>query len=177
MAKDALFTGKFIRAECVRLIRQNCELCGLAACPSPPGCNRTLIGQHDLAPANGWAPRTGEWPWAVALYTRVQNWGRALLQAGGWRAEFSDVVCFFKLIHHTNTAFSHTQSLLGRQIIPFAWPWFASYCFVIFGRYSAKFNSLYWLLQLDFKCNGENFTICRFSGCYVWLVCVLALHC
>ncbi len=37
-------------------IRQECELCGLAACASSPICNRTLIGQRDLAAANGWAP-------------------------------------------------------------------------------------------------------------------------
>ncbi len=53
MAKDALLPEKFISAECVRWIRQNGELCGLAAYASSPGCNRTLIGQHDLAAANG----------------------------------------------------------------------------------------------------------------------------
>ncbi len=53
MVKDVLLLEKFISAECVRRIRQKCELCGLAACASSLGCNRTLIGQHDLAAANG----------------------------------------------------------------------------------------------------------------------------
>ncbi len=53
MAKDALFMEKFISAECVRKIARLHELFCLAACASSPGCNRTLIGQHDLAVANG----------------------------------------------------------------------------------------------------------------------------
>ncbi len=40
MAKDALFVEKLL------------ELRGPAACASSPGCNRALIGQHDLVAAN-----------------------------------------------------------------------------------------------------------------------------
>ncbi len=53
MAKDALLPEKLISAECVHQIRKKCELCGLAACASSPGCNHTLIGQFDLAVTNG----------------------------------------------------------------------------------------------------------------------------
>ncbi len=53
MTKDALLIEMFCSAECVRYIRQNCKLCGLAACASSAGHNRTLIEQHDLAAANG----------------------------------------------------------------------------------------------------------------------------
>ncbi len=53
LAKVALLKEKFISAECVLWIRQKRELSGLAACASSPSCNRTLIGQHDLAATNG----------------------------------------------------------------------------------------------------------------------------
>ncbi len=53
MAKNALFMEYFISAEFVRLISQLREVCGLAALVSLPMCNRTLIGQDDLATANG----------------------------------------------------------------------------------------------------------------------------
>ncbi len=53
LATDALFMEYFISAEFVRLISQLREVCGLAAKVSLPMCNRTLIGQDDLATANG----------------------------------------------------------------------------------------------------------------------------
>ncbi len=56
MAKDALLLKEFICAECVRYLRLEYELCGLATYASSPGCNRTLIGHYDLAAGNGWAP-------------------------------------------------------------------------------------------------------------------------
>ncbi len=53
MAKDALLMEKTISAECVHKIAWLCELFGLAACVSSPISNHTLIGQLDLATANG----------------------------------------------------------------------------------------------------------------------------
>ncbi len=53
MAKDALLLKKFISAVCVRYLRLEYELCGLATYASSPGCNRSLIGHYDLAAGNG----------------------------------------------------------------------------------------------------------------------------
>ncbi len=61
--------------------RQKCELCA-----SSPNCNRTLIGQHDLAAANGWA--SSDYCSHARLLIglsdlkqgRVQNWACALLR-------------------------------------------------------------------------------------------------
>ncbi len=46
MAKDALFTGKLYQRRVRALDKKRLRV-------GWPGCNRTLIGQHDLAVANG----------------------------------------------------------------------------------------------------------------------------
>ncbi len=54
--KDAVLMENFISVKCFHSIRKGWGLSGLVACASSAGCNRTLIGQHDLAAANGWVP-------------------------------------------------------------------------------------------------------------------------
>ncbi len=53
MAKDALLMENFISAQCVLQVRKDGELCELAAFSGSPFRTRTLIGQLELAAANG----------------------------------------------------------------------------------------------------------------------------
>ncbi len=108
MAKDDLLIENVISAERVRKTSRLSELFGLVACASSPICSHTLIGQHDLAAANGWASSDNCSParLLIAWLSDLELWrdirvskiecarrcGCARVSqpnASAWRAEFS----------------------------------------------------------------------------------------